>query len=61
MNSTFNNVSPEYKKCAGKDCDRIGRTILRIRYLNKTGLFCDCCVNDLVAEDLAMKVEKDSK
>jgi hypothetical protein len=61
MNSTFNNTSPEYKKCAGKGCDRIGRTILKIRYLNKTGFFCDCCVNDLVAEDLAMKAEEDSK
>ncbi|HJR47356.1 MAG TPA: hypothetical protein VJ799_04305 [Nitrososphaeraceae archaeon] len=61
MNSTSNNVGLEYKKCAGKSCDRVGRTSLRVRYLNKTGLFCDCCVNDLVAADLAIKVEDDSK
>jgi hypothetical protein len=61
MNSNSNNASLEYKKCAGKDCERIGRTILKVRYLNKTGLFCDCCVNDLVAADLAIRVEEGSK
>jgi hypothetical protein len=59
MKSTSNNASLEYKKCAGKDCEGIGRTILKVRYLNKTGLFCDCCMNDLVAADLAIKVEDD--
>jgi hypothetical protein len=56
MNSTSNNASLEYKKCAGKGCDRVGRTIL-----NKTGLFCEYCVNELVAADLATKVKDDSK
>jgi hypothetical protein len=61
MVSRTNNTSLEYKKCAGKGCNRVGRIILKVRYLNKTGLFCDCCVNDLVASDLAIKVEDDSK
>jgi hypothetical protein len=61
MNSTSNKVDLEYKRCAGKGCNRVERTILKVRYLNKTGLFCDCCVNDLVAADLAIKVEGDSK
>ena len=55
MNSTSNNASLEYKKCVGKGCDRVGKTILKIRYLNKTGLFCDRCTKDLVAADLAIK------
>jgi hypothetical protein len=58
MNSTSNNVSIEYRKCAGKGCDRVGRTILKVRYLNKTGLFCDSCVDDLVAADIAIRVEE---
>jgi hypothetical protein len=61
MNSTSNNASLEYKNCAGKGCDRVGRTILKIRYLNKTGLFCEYCVNELIAADLATKVKDDSK
>jgi hypothetical protein len=61
MNSTSNNAIPEYKKCAGKGCDRAGRTILKVRYLNKTGLFCDSCVNDLVAADIAIRVEENPK
>lgn len=61
MNSSSNNVNIEYKKCAGKGCDRVGRTILKVRYLNKTGLFCDSCVNDLVAADIAIRVEENLK
>ena len=61
MNPSSNNVSIEYKKCAGRGCDRIGRTILKVRYLNKTGLFCDSCVNDLIAADIAIIVKEDPK
>jgi hypothetical protein len=61
MNSTSNNASLEYKKCAGKGCEGEGRTTLKVRYLNKSGLFCDRCVNDLVAADLAVKVEEHSR
>jgi hypothetical protein len=60
MNSTSNNASLEYKKCAGKGCNRVGRTSLKILYLNKSGLFCDRCTKDLVAAELAVKVEDDS-
>jgi hypothetical protein len=59
MNSS-NNIIIGYKKCAGKGCDKVGKTILKIRYLNKTGLFCNSCVNDLIAADIAI-VEDDPK
>jgi hypothetical protein len=49
MRSTFNNV----KKCAGKGCDRIGTRILKLRFLNRIGIFCNSCANGLLAEDLA--------
>jgi hypothetical protein len=61
MKSTSNNVSIEYKKCAGKGCDRVGKTLLKIRYLNKTGLFCDRCTKDLLISELATKVGNGSK
>jgi hypothetical protein len=54
MNSTFNNTTPEYKKCAGKGCERTGTRILRIRFLNNAGIFCELCANDLLADDLAV-------
>jgi hypothetical protein len=53
MSSTFNNA----KKCAGKDCDRVGKNLLKVRYLKKSGLFCDFCTNDLIAADLVIKIE----
>jgi hypothetical protein len=59
MNSTSNDVSLD-KKCAGKGCNRVGRISLKILYLNKTGLFCDCCTKDLVAAELAIKAEANS-
>lgn len=51
MRSTFNNTK---KKCAGKGCERTGTRILRLRFLDKTGSFCDLCANGLLAEDLAV-------
>jgi hypothetical protein len=50
MRSTFDNA----KKCAGKGCERLGTRILKLRFLNKTGIFCDVCANSLLAEDLAV-------
>jgi hypothetical protein len=54
MNSTSNNVDLEYKKCAGKGCEKTGTRILKIRFLNKAGIFCDMCANGLLADDLAV-------
>ena len=42
------------KKCAGRDCERTGTRILRIRFLNKVGIFCEMCANGLLAEDLVV-------
>jgi hypothetical protein len=58
---TLNNASLEYKKCAGKGCNRVGRISLKILYLNKTGLFCDHCTKDLLISELATKVGNGSK
>lgn len=46
MRSTFSNA----KECAGKGCKRTGTRILKIRFLNKAGIFCDLCANGLLAD-----------
>jgi hypothetical protein len=51
MNFTYDNTK---KKCAGRDCERIGTRILKVRFLNKVGIFCELCANRLLAEDLAV-------
>jgi hypothetical protein len=50
MRSTFNNA----KECAGKGCERTGTKVLKLRLLNKVGIFCDLCADGLLAEDLAV-------
>ena len=40
------------QECAGKDCRNRGIHLLKVRFLNKSGLFCDSCKNDLVSHDL---------
>ena len=51
-----NDTPKNFQKCAGKDCGRMGKTILSISYINKAGLFCDSCAEDLLREGLASKI-----
>ena len=53
MRSAFNYA----KNCAGRDCKKIGTTMLKVRFLNKTGIFCEVCAEDLLAAGLASQVE----
>jgi hypothetical protein len=59
INSRSNNASQEFKKCAGKDCEKPGRITLKIKYVNKIGLFCDSCAEDLTSQDLAIQIGDD--
>jgi hypothetical protein len=43
-----------YYKCSGKGCTDIGKTPLKIVYINKTGYFCDPCTEDLLDHGLAV-------
>jgi hypothetical protein len=43
-----------YDKCSGKDCTDIGKTLLEIVYINKTGYFCDSCSEENEAHHLEM-------
>jgi hypothetical protein len=48
MNSTKRNVLQEFKQCAGKGCGQKANSIFEIKYLHKTGYFCDNCSKDLL-------------
>jgi hypothetical protein len=55
LNPNIHYNSKQYKDCAGKDCKRKGRTLLRIKYLQKNGYFCDSCAEDLLQSEIAVK------
>lgn len=55
MNSDIHYNFEQYKDCAGKDCKRKGRTLLKINFLNKKGYFCDSCTADLLQSEIAVK------
>ena len=43
------------KICAGKNCTNNGIKLLRIKYLQKEGWFCNNCIIELMREDLIVK------
>jgi hypothetical protein len=45
------------KKCCAKGCAKLGRLLLKINYVNKTGYFCDSCAQDLLQQALAVEIE----
>jgi hypothetical protein len=56
---TVNNTTEQFKEfCSGKGCKNLGKTLLKIRYINKTGLFCHSCAEDLLDQGLAFEEER---
>jgi hypothetical protein len=54
----YNNTTERFKEfCSGKGCKNLGKTLLKIKYINKTGLFCDSCAAGLLDHGLAFKEE----
>jgi hypothetical protein len=45
-----------YHRCSGKGCTDIGKTLLKIVYINKTGYFCDSCSEDILHQGLAVEI-----
>ena len=56
MDSKLNISRLETKTCAGRGCGRVGKMVLKVLFINKTGLFCDSCTNDLLVRGLAVKI-----
>ena len=46
-NAHYETTEYKYKTCAGKGCNNTGIHYLSIIYINKTGLFCETCKNEL--------------
>lgn len=40
-------------KCCGTNCKRTPTKLLKVRYVNRIGCFCDVCADDLLEADLA--------
>jgi hypothetical protein len=48
----------KYKECAGRNCKNAGISNLKIKYIHKSGWFCNSCKNDLKEADLIDITEK---
>jgi hypothetical protein len=58
MNSNISYTTEQFKQfCVGKDCKREGTTLLKIKYLQKTGYFCNVCTSELLQLGLAVQEE----
>jgi hypothetical protein len=60
MNSNIHIASDEFKECAGKGCKGEGKTLLKIKYLQKNGYFCDFCKAELLQLELTVQGEENT-
>jgi hypothetical protein len=60
MNSNIHSNLEEYKQCAGKGCKGEGKTLLKIKYLQKNGYFCDFCKAELLQLELTVQGEENT-
>ena len=54
----YNNDVQIYKNpdtCAGLNCSNKPTSILKVKYINKVGHFCQKCTDDLLQSELAEK------
>ncbi len=51
-------LTDKYKECDGKNCKNTAIHHLKIKYINKTGNFCQRCTNDLLRSDLAAEIQE---
>lgn len=56
MNYRVTNNVQGYKECFGKNCKNHASQILKIKYINKTGYFCQRCSEDLIQSELAEEI-----
>lgn len=54
MNSSNRTANLGFKQCVGKSCTKQGVIELRIRFINKTGWFCESCKKELETHELVM-------
>ena len=55
---TLKNKPKNYKNmCSGKDCSKEGKFVVKIKFIDKTGLFCESCTQYLSQESLGDVIE----
>lgn len=54
-----NSLNQDTIKCAGKNCKKLGKTKLKICFINKFGYFCNECADYLLKYDLALKTKEE--
>jgi hypothetical protein len=54
-NHYYYDSSREPIKCVGLGCNNNATSLLKIRYLNKSGHFCQACKNELIKSDLIVQ------
>ena len=60
-NTRINNIDkPEYKVelCCGLKCIKVPTSILKVKYINKTGSFCKQHTDDLLQLELAEEISE---
>jgi hypothetical protein len=61
--SRSNNIDkPEYKVediCAGLKCSNKPTAVLKVKYINKIGFFCQQCTTNLLQLELAEEISKE--
>ncbi len=48
----YNNRLQGYKKCAGLRCENKAKIMLKVKFINKNGYFCEQCASDLIKSEL---------
>lgn len=61
MNSNDNYLNEGFKECAGRSCKNTAKVPLKIRYINKTGFFCESCADYLLRAELAIGEQIDKR
>jgi hypothetical protein len=57
LNSNIIDSQQDYKSCAGKHCSNLGTELVRIKYIDRIGLFCKSCAEDLSQHGLGAAID----
>ncbi len=49
----MNSDNIQHKKCFGWNCSNHARNVLKVKYIQRIGYFCDICTSDLLGCELA--------
>lgn len=56
-----NIIARNKKVCACKNCNNVPTTILKVKFIQKVGDFCNRCSKDLLHQGLAIKIGEVTK